>query len=958
MENARRERDVQSQDSITSHHHLPAHEVVLLLETDAAKGLSSEEAAVRLERFGPNVLPKFQRHGPLLRFLFQFHHPLIYVLLAATVITALLGEWVDASVIFGVVLVNAIVGFIQESRAEAALDALASMLKTEAAVRRDGRKIRIPSADLVPGDVVLLESGDKVPGDLRLTGVRELRVDESALTGESVPVEKAEQVLPPETVVADRKNMAFSGTLVTYGQGTGVVVGTGTATELGRIHQLIGETTEIATPLTKKLAAFSKVLTVAILGLAALTFALGILRGQPAAEIFMAAVALAVGAIPEGLPAAVTITLAIGVGRMAQRHAIIRKLPAVETLGSTTVICSDKTGTLTKNEMTVQALLAGGRSYGVEGAGYEPVGAIREGSEIRENGSEFKVLSSELSGEATARRPDNSELKTQNSALSRFPALHELLTAGALCNDAQHVERDGRWTIVGDPTEGALLVAAKKAGIDLNRLNEQFPRVDAIPFESERQFMATLHRSDSGRDSVIYLKGAVEKVLRLCERMLGGDGTEQALETQAVLDQVEAFAGRGLRVLAFARKPVQAGTETLTDRDVEGGLTFLGLQAMMDPPRPEAVAAVRACQDAGISVKMITGDHALTARAIAAQIGLDGQKHHENGELIAMTGQDLTATAPEQLAEAAERTAVFARVSPEQKLRLVEALQAREHVVAMTGDGVNDAPALKQADIGVAMGRGGTEVAKDAADMVLTDDNFASIEAAVEEGRCVFDNLTKFIVWTLPTNMGEGLVLLTAIAFGTVLPILPVQILWINMTTAVALGLMLAFEPREPGIMRRPPRSPGQPILTGVLIERILLVSLLMLAGAYGVFLWEQQRTDSIEAARTAAVNVFVMAELFYLFNCRSLDHTMFHIGVFSNPWIWRGVSAMVGLQLLLTYAPTMNHLFRTEPIDGTAWMLILATALAVYAVVGIEKWIRRRLTSKHPATHRPGKDL
>jgi cation-transporting P-type ATPase F len=556
MENARRERDVQSQDSITSHHHLPAHEVVLLLETDAAKGLSSEEAALRLERFGPNVLPKFQRHGPLLRFLFQFHHPLIYVLVAATVITALLGEWVDASVIFGVVLVNAIVGFIQESRAEAALDALASMMKTEAAVRRDGRKIRIPSAELVPGDVVLLESGDKVPGDLRLTGVRELRVDESALTGESVPVEKAEQVLPPETVVADRKNMAFSGTLVTYGQGTGVVVGTGAATELGRIHQLIGETTEIATPLTKKLAAFSKVLTVAILGLAALTFALGIWRGQPAAEIFMAAVALAVGAIPEGLPAAVTITLAIGVGRMAQRHAIIRKLPAVETLGSTTVICSDKTGTLTKNEMTVQALLAGGRSYDVEGAGYEPVG------EIRENSSELGVMSSELSGKGIERRSDNSELKTQNSALSRLPALHELLTAGALCNDAQHVERDGRWTIVGDPTEGALLVAARKGAIELSRLNEKFPRVDAIPFESERQFMATLHRSDSGRDSVIYLKGAVEKVLRLCDRMLGGDGTEQALDAQAVLDQVEAFAGGGLRVLAFARKPVPAGTET------------------------------------------------------------------------------------------------------------------------------------------------------------------------------------------------------------------------------------------------------------------------------------------------------------------------------------------------------------------------------------------------------------
>lgn len=908
-------------------HHLPAHEVVLLLESDPDKGLTSEEAGRRLERFGPNVLPKFRRHGPLVRFLLQFHHPLIYVLLAAAAITAVLGEWVDAGVIFGVVLVNAMVGFIQESRAEKALDALVSMMKTEATVRRDGRRTKIPSAQIVPGDVVLLESGDKVPADLRLVAVRELRIDESALTGESVPVEKADLVLAPETVVADRRNMAFSGTLVAYGQGRGVAVGTGAATELGRIHQLIGETTEIATPLTKKLAYFSKVLTAAILGLAAVTFLLGLWRGQNPAEIFMAAVALAVGAIPEGLPAAVTITLAIGVSRMAQRHAVIRKLPAVETLGSTTVICSDKTGTLTKNEMTVQAILAGDRTFDIEGAGYEPAG------EIREVGRQ----SSTVNREEVAR-----QAVTVGSHVPLDPALCELLTAGALCNDAQLVEQEGRWTIVGDPTEGALLVAAKKAGIDPGQAGERFPRIDAIPFESERQYMATLHRSDSGREAVIYLKGAVEKTLRLCDRMLTAEGSEGALDAPSVLGQTDAYAGRGLRVLAFARKSAPADRATLSDRDVEEGLTFLGLQAMMDPPRPEAIAAVRACRTAGIAVKMITGDHALTARAVAAQIGLDGRKRPENGELVAMTGQELAATPPEALADAADNTAVFARVSPEQKLRLVEALQARAHVVAMTGDGVNDAPALKQADIGVAMGLGGTEVAKEAADMVLTDDNFASIEAAVEEGRCVFDNLTKFIVWTLPTNMGEGLVLLTAIAAGSVLPILPVQILWINMTTAVALGLMLAFEPKEPGIMRRPPRDPGQPILTGVLVERIVLVALLMLAGAYGVFLWEQQRALSIEAARTAAVNVFVMVELFYLFNCRSLDHSMFHVGVFSNPWIWRGVAAMVGLQLLLTYVPVMNRLFHTVPIDGTAWLLIVTISVLVYLIVGFEKRLRR----------------
>jgi calcium-translocating P-type ATPase len=709
--------------------------------------------------------------------------------------------------------------------------------------------------------------------------------------------------------------MAFSGTFVTYGQGTGVVVSTGVETQLGRIHQLMGETTQLETPLTQKLASFSKVLTVAILGLAALTFLLGLWRGQEAKDIFMAAVALAVGAIPEGLPAAVTITLAIGVSRMARRNAIIRKLPAVETLGSTTVICSDKTGTLTKNEMTVQALWVGRRLFEVEGAGYEPVGTIRE------EGSD-----------------------------QPFPlpsAVIELLTSGALCNDAQHVEREGRWTIIGDPTEGALLVVARKAGLDPAQLNESMPRLDAIPFESERQFMATLHRAEAPATeeperSVIYLKGAVEKLIPLCDRMVDIDGTERPFDPSTVLDQVERFAARGLRVLAFARKAMPAAV-SLTEQDVKGGLTLLGLQAMIDPPRPEAIAAVRACQQAGIAVKMITGDHAVTARAIAAQIGLDGLKHQDQEGLVAMTGQELAATPQEQLPKAAERTAVFARVSPEQKLRLVEALQARAHVVAMTGDGVNDAPALKQANIGVAMGRGGTEVAKEAADMVLTDDNFASIEAAVEEGRCVFDNLTKFIVWTLPTNMGEGFVLLAAIALGTVLPILPVQILWINMTTAVALGLMLAFEPKEPGIMTRPPRDPDQPILTGVLIERIFMVSFLMLAGAYGVFLWELDRTESIMAARTAAVNVFVMVELFYLFNCRSLEHSMFYVGVFSNPWIWVGVTTMAILQLLLTYMPVMNRLFHTVPIDGTAWALVLAVALIGYAVVEVETWLRKQ---------------
>jgi magnesium-transporting ATPase (P-type) len=868
----------------------------------------------RLTRFGRNVLPPARRHSSFIRFLLQFHHPLIYVLLAATVITALLNEWVDAAVIFGVVLVNAIVGFLQEARAEKALESLMAMVKTQAMLLRDGRKVRTPSEDIVPGDLVLLQSGDKVPADLRLVAVRELQVNESALTGESVPVPKEDQILPPETIMADRRNMAFSGTLVTYGQGAGVVVATGSQTELGRIHQLVGETTEIATPLTKKLAYFSKILTVVILALAAVTFAIGLLRGVPPTEVFMAAVALAVSAIPEGLPAAVTITLAIGVGRMARRNAIIRKLPAVETLGSTTVICTDKTGTLTQNQMTVQVVYAGGQRFEVLGTGYDPSGEFRrEGKSVR---------------------PDD------------VPALRECLVAGAVCNDAQLVQRDGAWDIVGDPTEGALLVAARKALLQLPA--EVCARLDVIPFESERQYMATLHAVASDAPAVVYLKGAVEKILTLCGAAMGPDGIPTPLDRPAILKEVDSLAAQGLRVLACARGDAPAGTTVLVESLIAGDLLFLGLQAMMDPPRPEAIAAVSACQSAGISVKMITGDHALTASAIAQQIGLkQGVDHREQGleatRLSAMTGHDLAACLPDQLIDAADRTAVFARVSPEQKLRLVEALQARGQIVAMTGDGVNDAPALKQANIGVAMGRGGTEVAKEAADMVLTDDNFASIEAAVEEGRAVFGNLTKFIVWTLPTNAGEGLVLLTAILWGTMLPVLPVQILWINMTTSVALGLMLAFEPKEPGIMQRRPRDPGQPLLTGALVERILLVGVLMLVGAFGTFLWELDRHGSVAEARTAAVNVFVMVEIFYLFNCRSLDYSMFYIGVFSNRWIVWGVLVMIGLQGLLTYAPPMNRLFHTASIDAMAWLPILGTAITVYLVVGGEKWLRRQ---------------
>jgi Ca2+-transporting ATPase len=619
--------------------------------------------------------------------------------------------------------------------------------------------------------------------------------------------------------------------------------------------------------------------------------------------MFMAAVALAVGAIPEGLPAAVTIVLAIGVARMAKRRAVIRKLPAVETLGSTTVICSDKTGTLTENQMTVREIFAGGKVYDVTGGGYEPKGDIRfDGKTVK---------------------------------LAEHPALADCLRAGVLCNDAQ-LARDehGRLKVQGDPTEAALLVAAEKAGLLRADTHHASPRVDMIPFESEHMFRATLHHAPAGR--VIYKVGAVERLLDRSTDALGANGRLVPLDKAAVHCAVEQMAARGLRVLAFARRHVGPHHTRLEHTHVAGGLTFLGLQGMIDPPRPEAIAAVRRCQQAGIAVKMITGDHAVTAVAIARQIGLD-----DSPLVAALTGRELEKLSDEQLPAVAERTAVFARVAPEQKLRLVRALQSRGHVVAMTGDGVNDAPALKQADIGVAMGISGTDVAKGAAAMVLTDDNFASIEAAVEEGRGVFDNITKFIVWILPTNLGEALLVICALMLGLPLPALPLQLLWINLTDTL-LGLPLAFEPKEANVMRRPPRRPRQPLLTFPLVMRTGLVSLLMLAGALWLFTWElKAEGGTLAAARTTAVNVIVLVEAIYLFNCRSLNRSLFAIGPFTNRWAIVGALAMVGAQLLFTYAPLMNRLFHTAPIPVESWLRIVAAAAAVFAAVEVEKWMR-----------------
>jgi Ca2+-transporting ATPase len=894
-------------------HHLPAAEAVTLLDSNLERGLDQFELQHRQEHFGRNELTPRRRKSAFVRFLQQFNNPLIYILLASALITAVLKDPLDATVILLVVVINAGVSYIQESRAEEAIEALARSMTVEANVLRIGRQQRVPAADLVPGDIVLIQSGSQVPADLRLVSTRDLQVAEASLTGESAPVPKDALALhPPDSALADRSNMAYASTLVTYGQGTGLVVATGDHTEIGRISQLLAQTPSLETPLTRRIRQFSGILLYAILAMAAIAFAAGVARGQAPLGTFSAAIALAVAMIPEGLPAALTITLSIGVARMARRRAIVRKLPAVETLGSTTVICSDKTGTLTQNQMTVREIWTGGEWHDVAGDGYSPQGAI-------------------------VRRDDPQPLPPS-------PALLEILRAGLLCNDSRLVEQEGRWTVQGDPTEGALLAAAGKLGLGEGKVAAS-PRADVIPFEAEYQYMATLHPSGQDGHRVVYVKGAAEVLIDRCRDQLDPAGNPAALDPEAAHEAADQMAADGLRVLAFARLLLPAETAQLRHSDLAYGLTLLGLQGMIDPPRAEAIAAVQAARQAGIRVKMITGDHALTAATIAAQVGLADSAPGQPTRVL--SGKALAAYTDAELIEAAESTHVFARVTPEQKLRLVEALQARGHVVTMTGDGVNDAPALKQADIGVAMGITGTDVAKQAADMVLTDDNFATIEAAVEEGRSVFDNLTKIIAWTLPTNLGEGMIILSAILLGIVLPILPIQILWINMTTATVLGLVLAMEAREPGIMRRPPRDPRAPILSRPILMRIVLVGTVILLGAFGLFEWELALGASVEEARTVAVNVVVMVEIFYLLNCRSLTESMFRIGVFSNRWLFVSIGGMLLLQLLFTYLPAMNRLFSTAPIPLEAWTRIVTIGLAGYVVVEVEKAIRRWLARR-----------
>ncbi|MEA1919581.1 MAG: cation-transporting P-type ATPase, partial [Campylobacterota bacterium] len=868
------------------------------------QGLNSDEALKRLEQYGLNEMPPPKRKSLLERFLLQFHNILIYVLLAASLVTALLGHWIDTSVILGVVIINAIIGVVQEGKAEKALDAIRKMLSHQSMVRRDGKLLNTPATQLVPGDIVSLQSGDKVPADLRLIQLKELRIDEALLTGESLPADKNIAHLPQKTSIADRRCMAYSGTLVTYGTGIGIVVATAEETQIGNINSMLRDVETLTTPLLRQIDGFARLLTLGIVMFASIAFGIGFLiHNYTAVEMFMAAVGLAVAAIPEGLPAIMTIALAIGVQKMAGRNAIIRRLPAVETLGSVTTICSDKTGTLTCNEMTVRTIISARSTYEVSGSGYDPHG------EVSHHGSQIN--------------PEDDALLTK------------LAHASILCNDASLSNKDNKWMIQGDPTEAALVVFGMKCALEPHLEQTRALRTDVIPFESQHSFMATLHHNHE-KEAIVYIKGSPEQILSRCHSQdLGAQ--QEALNPSYWHAQMDKIAQKGQRLLAIAYKPMPSDTLELSFSDVEHELVLLGIIGMIDPPREEAIAAVTACHQAGIRVKMITGDHLLTATSIGKLLGIgNGSKTLSGGELSTISDA--------KLREIIDDIDIFARTTPEQKLRLVTALQANGHVVAMTGDGVNDAPALKRADVGIAMGEKGTEVSKEAAEIVLSDDNFASITHAVEEGRTVYDNLKKSILFILPTNGGEALIILAAIVMGRMLPITPVQILWVNMITAVTLALTLAFESAEKDIMKRPPRESAEPLLSKMLIWRISFVSIILMLGTFGLFVWFRNTGSSIEEARTIAVNTLVFFEIFYLFNARHFTASAFNKEtLLGNPYAIYATGLLIIFQLLFTYAPPMQKLFQTSALSLGHWLIIIAVASSVFFLVEAEKWVLRK---------------
>ncbi|EHR42130.1 HAD-IC family P-type ATPase [Alishewanella jeotgali] len=875
-------------------HSLSANQVLATLNS-AEQGLTAAQAQHRAAQYGSNLLP--QAAGPSLwyRFFKHFHDTLIYVLLFSAAVTALLGHWLDTAVILAVVIINAIIGFIQEGKAEQALAGIRQMLSVHANVCRDGQWQQVPAEQLVPGDVVKIRSGDRVPADLRLLDTTELRIEESALTGESQPVAKQTEPVAPDAALGDRSCLAFSGTLVTSGRGIAVVTAIGAATEIGQINQLLSEVQGITTPLTRQMNQFGRYLALVIALLALLMLAVGmLLHDYSHAEVFLAAIGFAVAAIPEGLPAILTITLALGVKQMADRKAITRRLNAVETLGAVTVICSDKTGTLTRNEMTAKEVVTVQGLYQISGVGYQPQGQLR-----------------------LAQEPVN---------LAAHPALAALIEVIAVANDSQLVEKDGQWLVHGEPTEGALLCLAEKAGFE----REQHQRLAVIPFESENKFMASLEQHRNGSRQLL-VKGAPDRLLPRCSIQLNAQGQTEPLNEAFWQQQLNLLSSQGLRVLAAAggdTEQTELGLNDLT------GLCFYGLIGIIDPPRPEAISAIAACRAAGIRVKMITGDHAGTAEAIGQEMGLAA-----DATLKVYTGQQLEQASSEQLQQMALAGDIFARTSPEHKLRLVQALQQQGEVVAMTGDGVNDAPALKQADVGVAMGIKGSEASKEAADIVLADDNFSTIAAAVAEGRTIYDNLRKAILFILPTNGAQGLVMLCAVLFGMTLPLTPVQILWVNMVVAITLALALAFEPAEPGVMQRPPRQSSAALLSAAFLRRIALVSLLIGGSAMALFQLALAQGLDLATARTVTVTALVVAQAGYLLNSRHLNNfSLKPTLLFTNRIAWLAIGILVLLQLAFVYSPLLQLWFGTQPLSLQHWLWSLGAALLVMLLVEVEK--------------------
>ena len=886
-------------------HGLELEQVLELLDADAG-GLGEAEARRRLEAYGPNRLPEPPRRHPFVRFLLQFHNILIYVLLGAAVITALLHHVVDTLVILAVVLVNALIGFVQEGKAETAMEAIRQMLAPRAAVIRDGQRHTIDGEELVPGDIVLIEAGDKVPADLRLIRAHGLQIQEAILTGESIAVEKRIAPVAVDVPLGDRACMAFSGTTVTSGQAQGIVVATGDATQIGLISGLLSRVETLTTPLVEQMAVFAKWLTLFILAIAGLILAFGFfVLHLDFGELFMAVVGLSVAAIPEGLPAVLTITLAVGVQAMARRNAIVRRLPAIETLGSVSVICSDKTGTLTRNEMSVASIVTATQGFAVRGTGYEPVGTVE-----------------------TATGPVDT---------AAHPGLFEIARAAILCDDAELKNRDGLWSVEGDPMEGALLAAAGRIGLLVDETRGQWPRSDVIPFDATHRFMATLNH-DHEHHAVAFLKGAPEKVLGMCRDQRLPDGTAAPLDPVYWQEQAEQIAAQGQRVLAIATKSLPSDHTVLEFGDVERDLTLLALVGLIDPPREEAISAVAECHAAGIRVKMITGDHATTAIAIGRQLGLRNPDR-------ALTGVDIDKFDDPRLAMAVLETDVFARTSPEHKLRLVMALQSQGMTVAMTGDGVNDAPALKRAGAGIAMGHKGSEAAKEASELVLADDNFVSIVAAVREGRTVYDNIKKVISWTLPTNAGEASTIILALMAGMALPVTPVQILWVNMITAVTLGIALAFEPTEANTMRRPPRPRSEPLLSGALVWHIILVATLFLGGVFGIYAYAIDRGYSIDLARTMAMNTLVVMEIFHLFFIRNMYGTsLTWKAIRGTKAVWIAVIIVAVGQFAITYLPPLQAVFGTQDVGLLEGLLIVLIGVALFVIIEIEKQLRFRL--------------